>query len=339
MLRTFNYSEVEKNLEKYTLVDVRSPSEFAESTITGAVNIALFSDEERAHVGTVYKQEGKAAAVRLGIGYVSKSLPGIYAAFEKLQQKQKKFLIFCARGGMRSESLGGLLLTVGFPVIKLEKGYKGYRQHIIEALPALINKADFITLYGKTGTGKTEILRELAKLECNVLDLEGYAGHRGSVFGLVGLGHQPSQKQFETRLYDALRDMKPGYIFTEGESRRIGSVYMPNELADRMAQGRKILIEADIETRKEITLREYVGGNFDKKGAIAALNALVRYIGKEKITEYTALIEAGSYGYVVEELMIKYYDVVYNNLKEGYEQSFINKSAEETAQKIVKSIL
>ena len=193
-------------------------------------------------MGTVYKQEGKAAAVRLGIGYVSKSLPAIYESFEKLQQKQKKFLVFCARGGMRSESVGGLLSSIGFPVIKLDQGYKGYRQHVIDRLPRLIQEADFVTLYGKTGTGKTEILREIKSQGGNVLDLEGCAGHRGSVFGLVGLGPQPSQKQFETCLYEALRDMKPGPVFTEGESRRIGRVYMPNELADRLAQGRKILI-------------------------------------------------------------------------------------------------
>ncbi len=338
MLMTADFKSIEDSLGRYILVDVRSPGEYAESTITGAVNIPLFSDSERAHVGTVYKQDGKAPAVKLGVKYVSASLPVIYERFTTLITKQKKFMIFCARGGMRSEAVGGFLSSIGFSVTKLEQGYKGYRQHIAARLPELINEIRTVTLYGKTGTGKTHILHEIKNMGYDVLDLEACANHRGSRLGAVGLPGKRSQKQFETLIYDSLKNAESKLIFTEGESKRIGDLYVPDALMDRMNTGRKLLIEADIETRKNIIRRDYINGAFDKAAATSALDKLVRYIGRERIAEYAALINAEAYDKVIEELMVKYYDIVYNTSRETFERTFINREPKHTAAEIIEYI-
>ncbi|MDR0454726.1 MAG: tRNA 2-selenouridine(34) synthase MnmH [Deferribacteraceae bacterium] len=338
MLITVDFEHTENNPDRYIIVDVRSPSEYAESTITGAVNIPLFCDEERARIGTLYKQESKASAVKAGVEYVSGSLPQIYDRFASLAVKQKKFLIFCARGGMRSEAVGSFLASVGFPVIKLGQGYKGYRQHIVRHLPELINKISTVTLYGKTGAGKTLILHEIKKLGYDVLDLEGCAGHRGSLLGAIGLPQKRSQKRFETLLYDSLKSAKSDIIFTEGESKRIGNIYLPGLLMEKMNTGRKLLIEADIATRKGIIKQEYIGADFDKTSVIPVLEKLTRYVGKERIANYKTLIETESYDTVIEELMTKYYDIAYNTPEEEFERSFFNFSPARAASEIVEYI-
>jgi tRNA 2-selenouridine synthase len=338
VLVSFTYADYEKKLAgKCTLIDVRSPAEYEESSIIGAINIPLFSNEERAQVGTAYKQEGKHVAVKLGVDFVSRSLPRIYESFRRAEQPQKKFMVFCARGGMRSEAVGSFLASIGFSVLKLDQGYKGYRQHILEKLPAMIDSAEFTTLYGKTGSGKTHILHELAKLGMDVLDLEGYAGHRGSVFGGLGL-KQKSQKQFEALLYHGLANAKTKHIFTEGESRRIGSIYLPKQLSDKMAEGRKLLISADIDTRAQIILKDYDNNALDKPAAIKALQSLVRYIGYARVAEYTLMIEAGQIAEIATLLMLEYYDIVYNTLNMEFEHEFTNVNSAQTAADIAEYI-
>lgn len=336
MLVTVDFSEIEQKPERYVPVDVRSPSEYMEDTIAGAVNVPLFSDAERAHVGTVYKREGKAPAVRLGIEYVSKNLPQIYAQLESLMQRQKKLLIFCARGGMRSGAVSNFASSVGLPVTRLRDGYKGYRRHISERLPALIADHDFITLYGKTGSGKTHILHQLEAMGHSVLDLEGCANHRGSLLGAVGLGAQFSQKKFETNLYNSLLNAKDKIVFTEGESKRIGNVYLPSQIYDKMCTGYKVLVEAELELRRKVISHDYISSDFNKEEAIEAINKLVRYIGKERIKEYTSMITDGDYDHVIEELMIKYYDIVYNTNHQQFDTTIQCASLQQAADDIAQ---
>ena len=332
-----NFETYELAPERYTLVDVRSPGEYEESTITGAVNIPLFSDFERKAVGTVYKEQGKAEAVRLGVSYVSRSLERIYESFEKLTAPKKKFLIFCARGGMRSEAVAGFVNSVGLGAIRLEKGYKAYRNHILEQLPLMANKFDFVTLYGKTGTGKTQVLKEIEKLGGNILDLEAAANHRGSVFGSVGLGAVHSQKRFETMIYDALKKASGQVLFAEGESRRIGKVYIPDIIFEKMEKGKKILIEAKIPTRVRIIREDYLHTGFTKEETLEALSQLVKYIGHERIKEYTALLDKEDYDTLIEELMLRYYDLTYNTKHVSTDITVVNERPEKTAGEILKS--
>jgi len=142
-------------------IDVRSPSEYEEARIPGAVNIPVFSDKEREYIGTLYKVEGKKEAIREAVGIVGKKVQDIYIEFEKYIEKDRELIVYCARGGMRSSTVTSLFKEFSLPVIKLENGYKGYRQYLNENLPKMIKEKELIALYGKTGSGKTNILQEI----------------------------------------------------------------------------------------------------------------------------------------------------------------------------------
>ena len=201
MYETVRYEKIKG---EYILIDVRTPGEYRESTIPGAINIALFTDEEREEIGRVYKTESIEKAKKIGIYAGSKNLPKIYEEIIKLNKEHKDLIFFCAKGGFRSTVLVSLLAPLGFHVKKLDGGYKEYRKYIIADLDRLIENIEAVVLYGNTGTGKTKILKDLKEMGMDVLDLEGYANHRGSILGSVGLGEQYSQKKFESLLYEDL---------------------------------------------------------------------------------------------------------------------------------------
>lgn len=190
MLFSIDFKDVADRTDEFTIIDVRSPKEYQDFTITGAYNIPVFDNDERAHIGTVYRQVGQAEAIKLGIGYASKRLPSMYDQIVELFKLRKKFLIFCARGGMRSGVTGNIFNSLGFPVTRLKCGYKGYRKFVLNELPRLIDKFEYITLYGKTGTGKTHILNKISAMGHDILDLEACANHRGSLLGGIGLDKQ-----------------------------------------------------------------------------------------------------------------------------------------------------
>ncbi len=200
------YIDSEKFLtlsQSQVIIDVRSPSEFEHGHITGAVNIPVFDDEERKKVGTLYKQAGKQPAIMAGFDFVGPKMSQI----AKLAQKaapQKRVFIHCWRGGMRSSGIGWLLKTAGFEVSVLEGGYKTYRRFVRQKLGEEIN---LIVLGGKTGSGKSDILNELATFGEQIIDLEKIAHHKGSAFGDLGQEKQPSNEQFENNLYLELQKL------------------------------------------------------------------------------------------------------------------------------------
>ncbi|MSR86470.1 tRNA 2-selenouridine(34) synthase MnmH, partial [Candidatus Woesearchaeota archaeon] len=199
---------------EYVFVDVRSPKEFIEDHIPGAINIPLFSNEERAIVGTLYKQVGKDVAIDKGLEIVGHKLPEMIQEYQTL--KEKRIIVYCWRGGMRSGSVVGLLQSLKFDVVQLENGYKDYRRFVREQLDR-VHIPSLVILYGLTGSGKTEILGKIK----NSIDLEGLAQHRGSIFGDIGLT-QRSQKMFESLLLKRLIELQQEkVVFIEGESRRI----------------------------------------------------------------------------------------------------------------------
>ena len=228
-----SYEKITEKIKKgknLLFIDVRSPSEYEEARIPGAVNIPVFSDKEREYIGTLYKVEGKKEAIREAVGIVGKKVQDIYIEFEKYIEKDRELIVYCARGGMRSSTVTSLFKEFSLPVIKLENGYKGYRQYLNENLPKMIKEKELIALYGKTGSGKTNILQEIKQKGYDVLDLEKCANHRGSLLGGIGLGGDATQKNFEAYVMDCILKSKSDVIFTEGESKRIGSVVMPNNL-------------------------------------------------------------------------------------------------------------
>lgn len=319
MARTVEYKDLKGN---YVIVDVRSPGEYKDSTINGAINLPLFDDEERATVGTIYTRESTEKAKKLGVEIVAKKLPGIYDKVHELEKQYEKVVLFCARGGMRSGSIAELLGALGTRVERIKDGYKGYRAFITEELPKLNEKVEYVVLHGNTGVGKTEILKKLKEHSYNVLDLEGCANHRGSILGSVGLGETTSQKQFESNVYEELREVQGKYVFVEAESRRIGRVVIPEYIHNKMKSGIHVFVDADIEFRKDLIVREYTKVENCKEEICEALIKLKKHISEKNIEEYCEKVRQGEYDEVVKELMVKYYDPLYMHSSDKYDYDF-----------------
>ena len=335
MFNIIKYEDIDKNVlnKSYLLIDVRSPGEHKLEPIPNSINIPIFNDEERKLIGTIYKQESIEKAKKIGIEIASKKLPGIYEEVTQLNKQYDNLIFFCARGGFRSSSLVSLFKSIGINVFKLDGGYKGYRNYINEILPDTIKKVNFIVLYGNTGTGKTSILKSLENQGMDVLDLEGYANHRGSVLGGVGLGDQNSQKKFESLIYECVRNRKTNTVFVEGESKKIGKIIIPDYLYDGISHGINIKIEADLETRVDNILKDYVHETDDE--LISSLNFLRRHIGNKNIDKYIQLIKQKNYKYAIEELMVKYYDPLYQHNNRSYSEIFYNKNNMTTSLSII----
>ena len=322
MSRTVEYRDLKGD---YVLVDVRTNGEYEEATINGAINIPLFSNEERAVIGTVYTRESTEKAKRMGVEIVSKKLPDIYEKICGLEKEHKEVVIFCARGGMRSASITELLGALGVRVRRIKGGYKGYRAYINEELPKINEEKTYIVLHGNTGVGKTEILKELRNMGCGVLDLEGCANHRGSILGSVGIGQCTTQKQFETNVFDELKSVQGKYVFVEAESKRIGRVIIPDYIHNKMKEGLHIFVDASLDFRSDLITKEYTKSEQCNKEICEALMNLKKYIGEKNADHYCELVSKNEYDEVVKELMVKYYDPLYNHTSKeySYEMSII----------------
>ena len=239
------------------VIDVRSPSEFADDHIEGAVNLPALFDDERAVVGTLYKQdsfEGK----KLGAGLICKNISKIFESVLKYKNKDWQPLIYCQRGGERSKSVATILLRTGFKASILSGGYKSYRRYVINELEKLGNKIEFQVICGLTGSGKTKLLSELNKHGLQTLDLEEIAKHYGSLLGQYPSVTQPSQKQFESNLLVAmLRLNAEHHVFVESESRKIGNRQIPTAIIKKMRGSKCLWIKMTMEERIDFLLKEY----------------------------------------------------------------------------------
>ena len=224
-------------------------------------------------------------------------------------------------------------MPLGINAFKLDGGYKGYRKYINTHLPALIENIKFVVLYGNTGVGKTHILEALRNKGVDILDLEGCANHRGSALGSVGLGQQNTQKMFESLVYEFLVNRKTNLVFVEGESKRIGNDIIPTYLYDAMTNGINIKIEASMEIRVDNILKDYVH-NTDGE-LIYSLNFLRNQLGNENIDRYIELINKHEYIKVIQELIVKYYDPLYQYKNRKYNRVFYNENTLDTARDIV----
>ena len=294
------------------IIDARTPSEFAEDHIPGAISAPVLDDAERAQVGTLYKQVSPFEAKKLGAALVAKNVSAHIEKLFKDRPKTWRPLVYCWRGGKRSGAMAHILREIGWNAETLPGGYKAYRREVVQQLESLPESLSFTVIHGPTGSGKSRLLGALKRAGAQVLDLEDLAAHRGSVLGGLPGRPQPSQKMFESRLLKEisfLKSEKP--TFVEGESKKIGQLQVPEALMARMRASECVRIEASLETRVELLLSEYSHFLRDRDHLGAQLDCLVALHGKERIAGWKALAERGEWREFVARLLVEHYDPAY----------------------------
>ncbi|SHJ53881.1 tRNA 2-selenouridine synthase [Dethiosulfatibacter aminovorans DSM 17477] len=310
----------EKFNENAIFIDVRTEMEYEESHIPNSINIPLFTNEERKEIGTAYKQESVDQARRLGVKYASRKMN---ETFEKLLELRgdhnQRLVAYCARGGYRSTFFSTAFSSIGISVLKMKGGYKAYRKYVMETLPIYNDEVEYIVVHGNTGTGKTDILKNLREKGLDVLDLEGAANHRGSLLGSIGLGECKSQKQFESNILEQMSAFKTDHVYVEAESRRIGKVMVPKYIHEKMRDGKHIFVSGDIDYRVGIIKKDYIARENWKEESMEALDTLLKYMDKSRVAELKDSLEKGDVDGVIKKLMLEYYDPMYMNKSDTYE--------------------
>jgi tRNA 2-selenouridine synthase len=300
------------------VIDVRSPSEFEAGHIPGAFNIPLFDDAERAAVGTLYKKEGRIAAILEGLRLSGPSMAGkLQAALSAAPDG--KLLVHCWRGGMRSEAMAWLFAQGGIETEILEGGYKSYRNHILENLGL---RRKLIVLGGMTGSSKTHILRFLKGLGEQVIDLEGLANHKGSAFGSLGQLPQPTTEHFANLLFHEWKELDEKLpLWVEDESRNIGSVFMPENFYLNMQDTPAIVLMMDVKTRMPRLLEEYSG--YPAGELCNSVRKISKRLGGDNTNKALEAIESGNISQAIE-ITLDYYDKAYlYGLKKKNESNII----------------
>lgn len=294
------------------VIDVRSPAEFAEDHVPGAISAPVLDNEERARVGTLYKQVSPFDAKKLGAALVAKNIARHIEERFSAMPRAWRPLVYCWRGGKRSGAMAHILREIGWDAWSIEGGYKAYRHFIVDTLSTLPLQFGFRVIHGTTGSGKSRLLHALAKTGAQVLDLEGLAAHRGSVLGTLPDRPQPAQKMFETLLWDALRSFDPAKpVYVEGESKKIGQLQVPEALMHTMRASACVLLEAGRETRIRLLSDEYRHFFADPSVLYAQLDCLAGLHGAKVIEDWKAMAARGEWDALVGTLLEDHYDPAY----------------------------
>lgn len=303
------------NISRFdAIIDVRSPAEFALDHIPGAINLPVLSNQERIEIGTLYKQVSPFAAKKLGAAYVSRNIARHLE--ESLIDFSREWhpLIYCWRGGERSGAFTHILNRIGWKAMQLEQGYQGFRRLVIDDLDKAARLFQFQVICGMTGSGKTRVLRELNNLGAQVLDLEGLAIHRGSVLGNEPNHEQPSQKAFETSIWNALSLLNPEKIvYVESESKKVGGLHIPDALMESIRHGQCIELRSSTITRVSWLLQEYAHFVSDPENFKTKLALLTSRYGKIQIAKWCEAIDSSEFASLVEELLVMHYDPSYQS--------------------------
>ncbi|BCG59241.1 tRNA 2-selenouridine(34) synthase MnmH [Paenibacillus sp. URB8-2] len=327
-----------KERKEMTIIDVRSPSEYRDATLPGSLNIPLFDDAERAEVGTLYKQTSIQAAKDRGLELVSAKLPAFIRQFGEIPGNKA---VFCWRGGMRSRTTATLLSLMDIHVYRLTGGYKAYRKWVVETLESYDFKPHSYIIHGNTGTGKTALLHRLQHNGYPVIDLEGMAGHRGSIFGQVGL-HANNQKTFDSLLLEKLVTLEQSpYVLFEAESMRIGKVVMPPFMGRQKETGTQIRIELPLEARVAQIMLDYRPHEHQEE-ILAAFRRIKSRIHVPIAAEIDRSLTTGNFENAVLLLLEHYYDPKYDYTFEQYGESekiSLNVNNVEEAETAVAALL
>ena len=313
--------------------DTRNPKEFEHDHLPHAVNIPILDNDERAIVGTLYKQVSPDKAIAQGMEYVAKNMPDIVKKIN--EHRGKKMVIYCWRGGMRSGVIVSFLEALKYDVYQLEGGHKAFRKYVSERLDNYQLKPKVIILWGLTCTGKTDLLHKFP----NSIDIEGLAQHNGSLYG--ALGKKPnSQYRFDNLLLQRLDELQEEkWILLEGESRRIGDLMIPGFLYKAMLSGTHILIKRSLDKRAELCAAVYINEK-NKQEAIAISASLNRVISKKKKEEMVSCMEKGDFVSASKILLEWYYDPLYANTlkKMEYAAEIDNDDLEEGVRELKECI-
>jgi len=305
------------------IIDARTPAEFAEDHIPGAINLPVLDNQQRIIVGTLYKQVSAFEARRVGGAMVAENIARHLAGHLADKPKNWRPLLYCWRGGMRSGSFVTWMRMVGWDACQLEGGYKTYRNHVIEGVGGLASVLRFVVLCGPTGSAKTRVLEALAGRGAQVLDLEALAQHKGSVLGAIPGTEQPGQKAFETLLHHAMRGFDAGRpVFVEAESRKIGRIQLPEALVRAMRAAPCAVLEASRDARLAFLVRDYAYLGDDVGALQARLERLKELQSKETISRWLALAEARALPQLFGELMDLHYDPLYRRSQASHFSAF-----------------
>jgi len=295
------------------VIDVRSPAEFADDHLPGAVNWPVLDDEQRRHVGTLYVRDSPLIARKVGAAMVARNIAAHIERWVQDKPREWQPLVYCWRGGQRSGSLAWFLDQIGFRTTRLNGGYKAFRSVVRDDLATLPQGLQLTVIAGRTGSGKTRLLQALAQAGAQVLDLEALACHRGSVLGGLPGTPQPSQKAFDTQLWQALRGFdveRP--VFVESESRRVGALQLPDALVARMREhARCVRVQMDDGARVQLLLQEYGFFAQQPERFCGLLDALTELQGRERVKRWQAMARAASWPELFGELMREHYDPLY----------------------------
>jgi len=306
------FADILPELERFdTIIDARSEGEYALDHLPGAINCPVLNDEERIRVGTLYKQVGAFEAKKVGAALVARNIARHIEEQFGDKPREWKPLVYCWRGGNRSGSLAHILAKIGWPVVQLDGGYKAYRAAVsaaLEAPPAL----RWRVICGTTGSGKSRLLETLEGLGAQVLDLERLAAHRGSVLGHLPHEPQPTQKMFETRIWDKLRHFDPSRpVFVESESKKVGNLRVPEAVMAGMRAAPCVALTVSRANRVRLLMEDYEHFARDPQALNGQLDHLVQLHGRAKIDAWHALANSGAMPELVDQLLVEHYDPAY----------------------------
>ena len=305
------------------IIDVRTPAEYEEDHLPGAVNHPVLSNEQRVLVGTINRQFGSFEANVKGAALVTANISALLEGPLRQMPKGWSPLLYCWRGGSRSWSLATVLARIGWRVALLDGGYRSYRQRVVRDNDMLASRLRFVVLAGPTGSGKTRVLQLAAAQGAQVLDLEALASHRGSVLGGVPGAPQPSQKAFDALLWQALRRFDPSQpVLVESESRKIGQLHLPESLMIRMRSSACVSLAVPLEVRVQLLRDQYPHLEADREGLNEQLQRLVPLYQDKRVLQWRALADAGHWDELVGRLLLEHYDPAYQrSMGRNYRQA------------------
>ncbi len=294
-----------------TIIDVRSPAEYAEDHVPGAISLPALSDSERARVGTIYTQESPFLARKIGAALVARNVANHLDTALRDKPGDWRPLVYCWRGGQRSGSVATILRQIGWRVEVIPGGYRTYRRAVVDLVQTGPLPHRLVLVDGNTGTAKTDVLTMLHDRGVQTVDLEGLANHRGSFLG-ARTGGQPSQKAFESALWTAFRTLDPARpVLLEAESSKIGALNLPQALWTAMKSAPRITIGAPVAARATYLTQSYADLTADSDALKERLALLKRLCGNETVARWQALVDEGRTEQLAAELVEQHYDPAY----------------------------